>query len=352
MPPLIQSPSVPAQCSAGSHYRGLCTSGMLLIAWLVPLSGVAQDSLYDYFTKTNRDFSREARQRLWRDFRPGEKYELTAEQNLQLLKAIKLFDSAPKLTLESSVVLNGQDVRARIGSTSRVLIESGLNSTSANYDPDSVVVLGRAVAGTAFITVKSSVAHSGYVLWMFPEDRERISLVLIESTSPIAAPISAKAATAPGDLFAKFVKHISADAFKRHLEEALPMWLTENAGAIGETTVVCAVGGPVSCAAASGIHGVALTVDVLIRMVNDSPLEPSEKAALIEYFQLATTATQLFSPGLGPSKSRICTIADMVLTAADNVAGAQIESDNVRITARLMIQENKKFLLVLCAKRL
>ena len=329
----------------------LRTAGFALMSSIL-LAGSAigsAQSLVDYMNGTGRDPRLEARRQLWMSYRPSEGYRGTAEQNTALLGALKIYDAAPRLTLATDHVARGGAVRARVGGKGHVLIESELRGQSFEGQGGQSTDLGRAARAGVF-ELRSSDGRHDYrtLLWLVPA-ADGFDLVLADAASTSPRPDPRPGITPPPEvepLLAKFIEGVDAEILQKALEQALPAWVGENVAAVGETVMVCSIGGPLPCAVAGGANVLDFTATLCRKMVPlVKTLTDDERRALDGYFLYANLGIQ-FGASAG-KMSRLCQIAKTGLTGADSLL-AEVRNPNVRLVARMFIQEGRKITFLFC----
>lgn len=106
--------------------------------------GVDPNSIVDYLKGRKQAADFQSRRILWGQFDPSEAYIGSAAQNTRLLSAFRLGEAAPQLEFLPPLIPVNGEIRARIRSQSKVLIENGLTLSSSNAEPTETISLGTA----------------------------------------------------------------------------------------------------------------------------------------------------------------------------------------------------------------
>lgn len=316
------------------------------------------ESLVDYMNASGRDSSFAARKVLWTDFRPAEKYTGSAEQNTVFLKSLKSFDATPQIELLTNHANQGEEVKVKVKAAdgASIGIETGLGLQSLNAPVGQEISLGKAsMAGVFTVRVSNGILDSRYLLFLLAKDGG-FSVELFGATakslqpsSPVIYQPQPTIAAALEKLFASLTK----EKIQNALNGAIPVWLAENAAALGETMVVCAVGGPVPCMVSGAGNGWSAISAILTKLATDSSvLSNDEKELLKTVFAVGDAAGQLAASFWGiPQRKRLCELAGVGLVLSDSVAG-QIDDAGVRVSLKIVLQSTKKYTALLCAKKL
>jgi hypothetical protein len=322
-------------------------------------SAFAQDdTLSGYLMSTGRDPSFAARKVMWADYRPAEKYTGSAEQNIAFLKAIKAFDAAPQIELVKGVFGQNEEVKVKIkakNAAAALGIETGLGLQSINVAADEVVSLGKAsAAGSYSIRLSDSVVDRRYQLFLLPTnggfgaELYGATAKALPPSSPAFYQPEANIAAALTKLYDSITKEAIEDAL-----QAIPPWMAENAAALGETLVVCAVGGPVPCLVSGAANGWSAMSAVLTKLATTSPaLNNQEKELLKTVFAVGDAAGQVAASFFGiPQRKRLCELSELGIVIADSIAG-EINERETRITLKIVLQSTKKYTSLLCATKI
>ena len=327
-------------------------------------------SIVDYLNAKGYDSSFGSRKLLWEQWRPGESYSGTAEQNLSLLAALQLDDETPQLQLTGALYPIDSDVTAKLVSGSEALVENGLGQQSLTVQPGDAFSLGPAPGiGGYPIRVMNGVSVRDCILFLLPSGIDgKLSATLLTSPTKHENAPSQENYQAPEKQSAvtKYLEILKAhpDLLKSAMEDVITsVWVAENIVSLTTTTLICGIGAWPPCLVAIGGSLVSVTADILKRaaekmvsLPDDERLTDDEAKTVKVLLDVSSLALQVGLPlGMGWKNIELCDIAGGGLTGLDSVAGS-VEKKNGQdvafvVTARVFLQGAGKLTAVVCLKK-
>jgi len=306
------------------HFLSVAAASASVGALPLHLPGQHQ-GVDDYLKMTNRPVGFDFRKKLWLLYKPGEPYTGTANQNTELLKALKFFDQAPHLTLKQQTVKGGDAVIASL--TDKATVESEISRTS--FTPANIAAVDLGVLkgpGVYPLRLLGRESRTGLVLFATPSGNGTLSLELVGAASALKIVSPAfldvpptEVLTAIQKLFGELADGLLTSSLKRYFTARETAALLNNIKSAGLACVLSP--SKIGC----GVDGALILSDVALSVVSiataeSSRLDPSEKALLNVWYTVAQTARQgvAFFNDIFQPKRIVCGLID----AGMNVAGA------------------------------
>ena len=373
--------------------RCICTVGAL--ALLIVGSSVVADkppppSITDYLASRHRESTLEARREMWKQFRPGETYRGTLQQNIQLRGLLLAEEYAPTVTLSADSFAPGEPVVLVVsGEHAATGAESSLRMQSLAV-VDNRLDAGKAAVGVYGCRVYNDFGSTQVQIVLWPSG-DRLAARLATSALPLLPPeqavelMTGRLNLAEADVRAglntdpalveRFYAGLTAELVKASFKKAGKCYLADPSTTVAATNgaVVCtlavaasaATADPLTAPVAGPVAGLAVrgcltyvgdaAVDVftatLLQAVEDHPiLSAAEKKQVCLYVRVIYGIKALVSVGKSLGAAGVketCDAAEAAFKAIDAMSEV-VENDKVAMTLRVVSAAGGKYTWMVC----
>ena len=328
---------------------------LAVLITLISAGASPGQSVVDYLNSKGHDSGFEARATLWYQMHPNAKYSGTAEQNTELLAALKRNDATPQIFLLDMLVSVGDSVRVKTAEGQSLLFESELAARSFE-STGGTVELGKAKVGVFSLRVTDGLREINGQLFIWPDDSGKLSVQLFTGTSKSRTEgLSTIATPDEGTVgaFKKFFVALNEERFKAAAKKVGPQWIGDNISGLGGSFVACVVW-PVTCVPSGGSHGMDLGASILIQAAEDLPAEEltnDEKSTVVAWIKGSNSLAQLgIAVRSADFQKKACSIARIGLNGLNSLS-AEVEHEGTRMIVRVFIQQTDKVVMFACKKK-